>query len=165
MHSSGEFSSPKIVSQEKLAEQISRLQADSRTIVSTNGCFDILHPGHIKFLENAKTLGDILIVALNSDSSVKAIKGDKRPIISQELRAYALASLIYTDLIVIFHEDTPEKVLELIKPDIHVKGKEYEHSGIPEQRVVESHGGNVIYLPLTKGLSTTGLMKKIRTSG
>lgn len=133
-----------------------------KTLVTTNGCFDILHPGHIKFLENAKSLGDILIVALNSDSSIRTIKGESRPIINQELRAYSLASLIYTDYIIIFNEKTPENTLKLIKPDIHVKGEDYKDSGIPEQDVIASSGGKVIYLPLVEGFSTTSLIEKLK---
>lgn len=158
--SSLEFTNDKIISAESLAVKLTEIRA-GKTVVSTNGCFDILHPGHIKFLENAKSLGDILVVALNSDNSVKAIKGESRPIISEQLRAYALSSLTYTDYVAVFQENTPEKLLELIRPDIHVKGEEYNRSGIPEQKVVEANGGKVIYLPTVKGFSTTALIDKI----
>lgn len=154
------FSNPKIVKQGDLESVLAEVR-NGKIVVSTNGCFDILHPGHIKFLENAKAQGDILIVALNSDKSVKTIKGEDRPIINQELRAYALSALNFTDYITIFDETTPEQVLKIIKPDIHVKGAEYKESGIPEQKVVESLGGKVVYLPLVEGFSSTRLINEI----
>lgn len=156
-----DFYSDKIITLESIINKLPKIRPD-KTIITTNGCFDIIHPGHIKFLENAKALGDILIIALNSDNSVRSIKGENRPIIDQDMRAYALASLIYSDYIVIFEESTPENLLRLIKPDIHVKGEEYKESGIPEQEAVISGGGNVVYLPLIKGLSTTSLIDKMQ---
>lgn len=134
----------------------------NKIVVSTNGCFDIIHPGHIKFLEAAKSLGDILVVALNSDESIKKIKGNKRPIFNQALRAYTLSALNSTDYITIFDETAPEKVLEIIKPDIHVKGEDYKTSYMPEEKVVESFGGKVAYLPLANGFSTTSLVEKLK---
>lgn len=159
--SEDEFESSKIFDNSKLKSALKDVRL-GKTVVSTNGCFDILHPGHIKFLESAKALGDILVVALNSDASVVAIKGSDRPVIGEKFRAYALSALSCTDYITIFDEPTPENILRIIRPDIHVKGEDYKKSDILEREVVEYYGGKITYLPLIKGLSTTYIIKKIK---
>ncbi|TKJ39787.1 D-glycero-beta-D-manno-heptose 1-phosphate adenylyltransferase [candidate division LCP-89 bacterium B3_LCP] len=131
-------------------------------IVFTNGVFDILHPGHFDYLAKAKELGDRLIVGLNSDSSVKRLKGDPRPLIVQEHRAFALSCLRQVDAIVIFKEDTPKKLITLLRPDVLVKGADYTEDQIVGADEVKSAGGKVHRVPLLEGLSTSSLIDTIK---
>ena len=152
----------KIKSQEEIERIVEKLKKQGKTIVTTNGSFDILHSAHVNMLEQAKSQGDILILLLNSDSSIKRNKGDKRPIISENERARLLAGLQCIDYVVIFSEDTPLKVLEKIKPSIHVKGGSVEQLRISEeQSLLSKWKGKFIQLPLEAGLSTTNIIKKI----
>ena len=151
----------KIKTIEELKKIIKNLKSQNKKIVTTNGVFDILHLGHIKYLQEAKKLGDILAIALNSDSSVKQIKGPQRPINGQEARAEVLASLEFVDYIVIFNETDPVKILSEIKPDIHVKGGDYKLGEIIEKDIVEKNNGKIILIPEIKGYSTTNLIDKI----
>ncbi|MBL7055063.1 D-glycero-beta-D-manno-heptose 1-phosphate adenylyltransferase [Candidatus Woesearchaeota archaeon] len=151
----------KIKTMEELKKIIKNLKSQNKKIVTTNGVFDILHLGHIKYLQEAKKLGDILAIALNSDSSVKQIKGPQRPINDQEARAEVLASLEFVDYIVIFNETDPVKILSEIKPDIHVKGGDYKLGEIIEKDIVEKNNGKIILIPEIKGYSTTNLIDKI----
>lgn len=137
---------------------------NNKRIVTTNGCFDILHSGHLQYLEEARKLGDYLIVAVNSDSSVKRLKGPFRPIQSEIERATLLAGLKPVDLVVIFEEDTPHNILEALKPDIHVKGGDYELSQLPEREVIEKNGGAIKLLSFKEGFSTTSVIDKIKNS-
>lgn len=133
------------------------------TIVFTNGCFDILHPGHVDLLTRARALGDSLVLGLNSDESVKMLgKGDDRPLNSQEERAFVLAGLSCVDQIVIFHESTPLELIKAVRPQVLVKGGDWTPDKIVGREVVEKAGGEVISLPLLKGYSTTGFLEKIR---
>jgi len=152
----------KIKTIEELRKVIKDLKNQNKKIVTTNGVFDILHLGHIKYLREAKKLGDVLIIALNSDSSVKQIKGPERPINSQEVRAETLAALEFVDYIIIFNETDPIKILSEIKPDIHVKGGDYKINQIIEREIVEKNNGKIILIPEIKGYSTTELIKRIR---
>ena len=136
-------------------------EKQNKIIVTTNGVFDILHLGHIKYLQEAKKLGDILIVAINSDSSVKQIKGPERPINSEQSRAEVLAALSFVDYIIIFNETDPVNVLSDIKPDIHVKGGDYKIDEIIEKDIVEKSNGKIVLIPEIKGYSTTDLINKI----
>jgi D-glycero-beta-D-manno-heptose 1-phosphate adenylyltransferase len=142
---------------------IRKLRKNNKKIVFTNGCFDILHVGHVNYLSKAKSLGDILIIGLNSDSSVKKIKGKSRPIVSQKNRALLLAGLEAADFVVIFNELTPEKLIKAIRPDVLVKGGDWKKEKIIGAEFVESYGGKVKSLKYIKGLSTRGLIKKIKT--
>ena len=147
-----------------LEELLSILQEErkkGKKIVFTNGCFDIIHAGHVDYLERAKKLGDILVVGLNSDDSVKRIKGEKRPINPQEQRAKVLSSLKPVDYVVIFEEDTPEKLIRAIKPDVLVKGGDWPIEKIVGKEFVESYGGKVLTIPFTYNVSTTEIIKKI----
>ncbi len=146
---------------EEVLEIIEPLR-DSKVIVFTNGCFDILHAGHVSYLEEAKSLGDILIVGLNSDDSVRRIKGDKRPIIPQEERAYILSRLKPVDYVVIFEEDTPENLIKKIKPHILVKGGDWTPDKIVGKEFVESYGGKVVTIPFSFNTSTTAIIERIR---
>ncbi len=130
-------------------------------IVFTNGCFDVLHLGHVLYLEKAKSLGDFLVVGLNSDESVKRLKGTSRPVNTWLARAVVLAGLEAIDFVVLFEEDTPEKLIELLKPDIHCKGGDYKKEDLPEYSIVKSYNGEVKILAFSEGYSTTKLLKKL----
>jgi rfaE bifunctional protein nucleotidyltransferase chain/domain len=132
-----------------------------KTIVFTNGVFDILHRGHADYLAKAKALGDVLIVAINSDTSVKKNKGDKRPINSEEDRAFMLKSLKAVDAVLVFDEPTPLTVISAILPDVLVKGADYRLDNIVGREAVEEHGGTVKTIPLVMGKSTTGIIERV----
>lgn len=132
-----------------------------KKVVFTNGCFDILHVGHISYLENAKKQGDILIVGVNSDASTKRLKGATRPINSENDRATMLSALKSVDYTVIFEEDTPEDLIAYLRPSIHVKGGDYKKEDLPETKIVEAYGGKVVILNFVEGKSTTNIIKKI----
>lgn len=134
---------------------------DGKKIIMTNGCFDILHTGHIHLLSEARKLGDILIVALNSDSSVKLNKGNARPINTEIDRAYVLSALQNVDHIIIFNEETPEKIICTILPDILVKGSDYKDKYIAGQTCLEKVGKKIALIDLIEGKSTTGLINKL----
>ena len=151
----------KIKARKDLAPVINRLKNENAKIVFTNGCFDILHLGHVRYLKEAKKLGDVLIVGLNSDSSVRKLKGPDRPYISELERAEILASLECVDYVVIFPETRPDNLIKIVKPDIHVKGGDYAIDELPERHLVESLGGKVVVIPPIKGRSTTNIIAKI----
>ncbi len=132
-------------------------------IVFTNGCFDIIHAGHVRYLKKARALGDILIVGLNSDSSVRSIKGAKRPLVPQKERAEVLGALEAVDYVVIFKGPTPIKLIEAIKPDILVKGADWTKKEMVGADVVRKHGGRLARIRLVPGISTTKIIKKILT--
>jgi len=134
-----------------------------KTIVFTNGCFDILHRGHIEYLEFCKSLGDKVIVGLNSDSSVRRIKGDNRPINNQNNRAYVLSALKVVDYIIIFYATTSLSLIQSISPDILVKGSDWNIEQVVGKSFVESRGGDVILAPFVKGKSTTSIIDKIKS--
>lgn len=154
----------KIVSRENLADLAHVLRKAGRKIVTTNGCFDILHVGHVRILKEARELGDVLIVGLNSDDSVRRLKGPQRPMNDQDDRSEVLAALESVSYVTVFPEDTPVQFLELVKPDIHVKGADYAPGQLAETPVVEKHGGKVVILRLVPGKSTTNMVNKIRES-
>jgi len=133
-----------------------------RPLVFTNGCFDLLHPGHISYLMRAGELGNFLWIGLNTDESVRKLKGQKRPVNSELTRSILVASLFFVDAVTIFDEDTPIHLLEEIHPDIHIKGGDYNKEDLPEYNTVIEYGGRVEILPFIEGESTTGLIKKIK---
>lgn len=153
-----------IVPIEQLSYKIEFLRSKQKdlAIVATNGCFDILHIGHVRSLQKAKTLGDLLIVGINSDSSVQKIKGSSRPINPQNERAEIIASLECVDLVSIFKEETAEKFLDMVKPNIYVKGGEYNLDNLPEVKIVKKYNGKVVTVPMIPGFSTTELIKKLK---
>ena len=153
-----------IVSIDQLGNRIEFLRSRKKDtkIITTNGCFDILHIGHIRSLQKAKSLGDILIVGLNSDFSVNKLKGKDRPINNEKNRAEILASLSCVDFVSVFNEDTAEKFIEIVKPDIYVKGGEYDLDILPEAKVVKKYGGQIFLVPMIPDISTTKLLEKIR---
>lgn len=137
---------------------------EGKKIVFTNGCFDILHLGHITYLEQAKKQGDILIVGVNSDKSVKKLKGNERPINAEKDRALLLSALKSVDYTIIFEEDTPEDLISYLKPSIHVKGGDYKKEDLPETKIVEAYGGEVIILNFVEGKSTTNIINKMKNN-
>lgn len=151
----------KIYSRAEMKLQVKRWRLLSKKIVFTNGVFDILHQGHIASLSEAAACGDILVVGLNSDASVKRLKGPDRPVNNEEARALLLASLVLTDAIVVFEEDTPLELILDIMPDVLVKGADYRVEQIAGAREVIANGGEVKLVPLVEGVSTTAIMQKI----
>ena len=133
---------------------------NSKKIIFSNGCFDLLHIGHNDLLAKARSLGDVLIVGLNSDVSIKALKGDKRPIQNQKVRFNNLLKLNSVDLIIIFEEETPLKLIKKIQPNIIVKGQDYKLKHVVGYNTIKGWGGEVVLVPLTKGYSTTSIIKK-----
>lgn len=151
----------KVKTLEELKQIVNEAKSKGLKVVTTNGCFEILHIGHVRYLQSAKQLGDILIVAINSDSSVTAIKGSKRPLVPQEERAEILSALSCVDYVMIFNEVDPTHFLKELKPDIHVKGGDYTIDRIVERDVVESIGAKLYLLPGAEGKSTTNLINTI----
>jgi rfaE bifunctional protein nucleotidyltransferase chain/domain len=146
-----------------LKETVNRLRAQRRTVVATGGCFDLLHTGHVRLLRQAREMGDALIVLINSDDSVRRIKGDDRPIVSAPDRARVLSALGCVDAVVTFDESTPEAMLELIRPDVWVKGGDYAVDDLPETEVVRRHGGDVVIVPTVAGYSSSRLIAAARS--
>ena len=131
----------------------------------TNGCFDLLHPGHIRLLEDARTLGDLLVVAINTDASVRGNKGPSRPIVREQERAEVLASLAAVDYVVLFDEPTPLELIQIVAPDVLVKGSDWGVNDVVGRKEVEAAGGRVISIPLRMGYSTTELVRRIAGNG
>jgi D-glycero-beta-D-manno-heptose 1-phosphate adenylyltransferase len=143
-----------------------RLRAAGQVVVWTNGCFDLLHAGHARSLQAACAFGDVLVVGINSDASVRRLKGPGRPILPATERAELLAALRCVDHVVIFDDDTPEECIRLLHPDVHCKGADYQPphgKPIPEAALVEAYGGRVAFLPLVDGLSTTELIRRVKS--
>jgi rfaE bifunctional protein nucleotidyltransferase chain/domain len=145
-----------------LESLVDLMRTNKQSIVFTNGCFDLLHPGHIDYLQKAKTLGDVLIVALNSDDSVRQIKGESRPVNSLNDRIAMLAALECVDFVTSFQEDTPYYLIDAIKPDILVKGGDYTKDEIVGADIVEDNGGEVKILDFLPGYSSSDLIKRIQ---
>ena len=143
---------------------IERLRADGKTVVFTNGVFDLLHPGHVRYLREARRLGDALIVGLNSDHSVRANKGADRPLTPEAERAEILVALECVDAAVIFDEDTPHDLISTLQPDVLVKGADWGEDAIVGRDIVEARGGRVVRIPIERGYSTSGIVEKIRSS-
>ena len=133
-----------------------------RRIALTNGCFDLLHLGHIRSLEHAASLGDVLIVGINSDDSVKALKGADRPLLAANERAEMIAALRCVDLVTIFSELTAEALVRAVKPDVYVKGADYGEASLPEAAIVRGYGGQIELVPLVPGLSTSSIIERMR---
>jgi len=150
-----------ILTRDEASKLVEKLKNKGKKVVFTNGCFDILHVGHLRYLNEAKECGDVLIVGVNSNDSVSRLKGPTRPINSEEDRAELLCGLKAVDYTVIFSEDTPVELIGEIKPSIHVKGGDYKKEDLPETKVVEGYGGEVRILSLVDGKSTTNVVKKI----
>lgn len=136
-------------------------QRSGRVIVFTNGVFDILHAGHVDYLEKARSLGDELVVALNSDDSVRRLKGPTRPVHTLEDRMRVVGALRCVSFVTSFAEDTPERIISEIRPDIHVKGGDYSVESLPESKIILGYGGKVVIMPTLEGRSTTNALKKL----
>jgi len=145
-------------SREGLLEQRKQWKEAGRTVVFTNGCYDLLHPGHIRLLEQARSMGDVLVLALNSDSSVRRMKGPARPVLSEEERAELAAALQAVDAVTLFDEDTPRELIAVLLPDVLVKGADWSHF-IAGKEEVEAAGGRVLTVPLEPGQSTTNIVE------
>jgi len=141
---------------------VRRLRSERKVIVFTNGVFDLLHPGHVRYLQRARALGDALIVGLNSDRSVRAIKGAGRPITPEAERAEILSALASVDGVVVFDEETPHDIIAALQPDVLVKGADWAEDAIVGRDTVEARGGKVVRIPVEAGYSTTAIVEKIR---
>ncbi|MDJ1506204.1 D-glycero-beta-D-manno-heptose 1-phosphate adenylyltransferase [Xanthocytophaga agilis] len=155
----------KIQSLDKALLTIAQWKAEGKSIAFTNGCFDIVHIGHVDYLEKARSQGDKLVLGLNTDASVQRLKGETRPIVNETGRSRVIAALGFVDLVVLFDEDTPKSLIEAIKPDILIKGDDYTVETIVGADFVIANGGTVKTIPLVKGFSTSSIVEKIRKSG
>ncbi len=152
----------KLVSKTQLSQILTKLRNEKKTIVMTNGCFDILHVGHVRYLQKTKTFADVLILALNSDKSVRAIKGEGRPINNENDRAEVLSALECVDYVVLFDENSPAELLKFVKPDIYTKGADYTLETLPETKVVQGFGGRIEFIDFVEGKSTTNVIAQIK---
>ena len=152
----------KILERNALKNKLEELRKEGKKIAFTNGCFDILHVGHIRYLREAKKTADILVLALNSDSSVRAIKGEKRPLMSEEERAEILAALEFIDFVTIFQELTPLELINYLKPDILIKGGDWPKEKVIGREEIKKWGGRVAIIPEVEGKSTTNIVEKIK---
>src|SRR5579864_9430727 len=155
----------KIISQVELMQVTAREKRAGRRVVFTNGCFDLLHPGHVRCLAEARALGDVLVVAVNSDRSIRGNKGPERPLVSEQDRAEVLAALASVDYVTIFDEPTPRELIARVLPSILVKGADWGLDQVAGREEVEAAGGRVLSIPLAPGYSTTNIVQRIRNSG
>jgi rfaE bifunctional protein nucleotidyltransferase chain/domain len=160
----GEPLHPAVLTLEELILQFGPGKRNGRRVVFTNGCFDLLHPGHIQLLEAARAMGDALVVGLNSDESVRSLKGASRPVIPEQERAEILANLECVDAVVVFNELTPQKIVAALLPDILVKGGDWPGNQIVGREEVEEAGGKVVLINVVQGYSTTEILRKIRAT-
>jgi D-glycero-beta-D-manno-heptose 1-phosphate adenylyltransferase len=151
----------KIVPRGEMAALGERLRAEGRRIVFTNGCFDLLHVGHLRYLQQARALGDVLVVGVNTDAVVQRLKGPTRPLVPEAERAELLAGFACVDYVTLFDEETPVETIRALKPNIHVKGGDYQVEELPEADAVRDAGGEVKIMPLVAGRSTSDLVRKI----
>ena len=155
----------KIVTREALIKERERLRSEGKRLVFTNGCFDLLHPGHVRYLSEARSLGDALVVALNSDRSVRALKGEGRPILDEQERSEVIAALEAVDYVIVFDEETPLELIVDLLPDVLVKGGDWPLDQIIGRQEVEAAGGRVISLPYIEGSSTSDIIERVAKIG
>jgi rfaE bifunctional protein nucleotidyltransferase chain/domain len=155
---------PRLLDRQEAAAVAARLRANGETVVFTNGVFDLLHPGHVRYLQEARALGDLLIVGLNSDTSVRSIKGPDRPINSERERAEVLLALACVDGVVIFEDETPHAIISTLRPDVLVKGADWGPNDIVGRDIVEAHGGRVVRIALSPGHSTSQLIRTVQNA-
>lgn len=153
-----------VVKRENIRQIVKELQEKGKTVVTTNGCFDILHVGHVRYLQKTKTFADYSIVLLNSDKSVKLIKGEGRPINNEDDRAEVLCALSCVDYVVLFDETSPRELLDEIKADVHTKGADYSVETLPEADVILKNGGKIEFIEFVEGKSTTNTINSMRNS-
>lgn len=158
----GEKDLENLIEKKDIESLLAELRAQNKTVVMTNGCFDILHAGHVRYLNESAKFGDILIVGLNSDSSVRKLKGESRPINSQNDRAEVLLGLKSVDYVIIFDEKSPVALLDEVKPDVYTKGADYTIETLPEAPTVLKNGGRVEFIKFVEGKSTTKIIDKIK---
>ena len=152
----------KIFNIKDLSEILNKWRLNGDKIVFTNGCFDLIHLGHLEILARSADLGDKLIVAINSDMSIKKIKGNSRPIIEEDSRAKQLAAIEFIDAVILFNEDTPYNLINILKPDVLTKGGDYKKNDIIGNELINKEQGEVVIIPLTQGYSTTSILEKIK---
>jgi D-beta-D-heptose 7-phosphate kinase/D-beta-D-heptose 1-phosphate adenosyltransferase len=150
-----------VLTSDEAMRWVARLREAGRRIVLTNGVFDLLHPGHVRYLQEARQQGDALIVAVNSDRSVRAVKGERRPIVPEAERLEIVAALTSVDAVVVFDEDTPHRIISFLQPDILVKGADWAADRIVGRDMVEARGGRVVRIPIAEGYSTSAIIGKI----
>jgi rfaE bifunctional protein nucleotidyltransferase chain/domain len=155
----------KIIQPDQLPATLAQWRFKGKKLVFTNGCFDLLHPGHIDYLCRARDLGDLLVIGLNTDDSVRRLKGPSRPILDEVSRGLILASLSFVDAVILFDEDTPIELIRTVQPDILVKGGDYKAENVVGYDLVTGQGGQVIILPFVEGFSTTSIEQKILSDG
>lgn len=151
-----------LVEREEIKSLIDKIHKNGKTVVTTNGCFDILHVGHVRYLEKTKTFADYLIVLLNSDKSVRSIKGPTRPINNEADRAEILSALRCVDYVVLFDEDSPGNLLDEMKPDVYTKGADYTMETLPEADIMRKNNTRVEFIEFVEGKSTTGILKQVK---
>lgn len=154
-----------LIEKNEIARLCERLKGEGKRVVFTNGCFDILHAGHVRYLAAAKAQGDVLVLGLNSDESVRGLKGEGRPINSESDRAEVVGALKSVDYVVIFGEKTAEDLIALVKPDVYAKGGDYTLDTLPEAKIVAENGGKTVFIDLVEGRSTTKTIEKIKEGG
>lgn len=152
-----------IIPQEHIRDTCDAARAKGAAIVFTNGCFDVLHAGHVRYLTKARAMGDFLVIGLNSDDSVRRLKGNGRPINTEDDRAEVLDALRAVDAVTIFGEPTAEALIAMVRPDVYVKGEDYTLETLPEAKIVQEYGGRVEFVPLAEGRSTTNVIERIRS--
>ena len=153
----------RLINKEELQVVLDKIKEEGKTLAVTNGCFDILHVGHVRYLNMSSQCADYLMVLLNSDKSVRAIKGETRPINKQEDRAEVLSALNCIDFVMFFDENSPAKLLEEIKPDVYTKGADYNLENLPEAKSIQSYGGKIAFIDLVEGVSTTKILEKLNS--
>lgn len=153
----------KVLTRDALAAALEPHRQRGERIVFTNGCFDLLHVGHARYLAAARALGDLLVVGVNSDDSVRTLKGPTRPLISEDERAELLAHLAVVDYVCLFSENLPNALIEVVRPRFHVKGGDYNIETLPETPIIRKHGGEVVIIPLVEGRSTSNLIERIQS--
>lgn len=154
-----------IIPRSELAQLGEALRAAGKRVVFTNGCFDVLHVGHLRYLQQARSLGDVLVVGVNTDAGVRRLKGPRRPVVPEEERAELLAGLACVDYVTLFDEPLPNETLTALRPQLHVKGGDYEAERLPETALVRAMGGEVVIMPLVEGRSTTDVFRRILEIG
>ncbi len=152
-----------IIPREHIKDACDAARAKGAAVVFTNGCFDVLHAGHVRYLTKARAMGDFLVIGLNSDASVRRLKGEGRPIVSEADRAEVLDALRAVDIVTIFDETTAEELVRLVKPDVYVKGGDYSIDTLPEAKIVQEAGGRVELIPFVEGHSTTNVIERIKS--
>ncbi len=152
-----------LIDRKNIVEFLNVLRKDGKTVVTTNGCFDILHVGHVRYLQKTKTFADYSVVMLNSDKSVRSIKGPTRPVNNERDRAEILCALECVDFVILFDEESPQSLIAEIKPDVHTKGADYTVDTLPEAKTIIENGGRIEFISFVEGKSTTSIIEKMRS--